>query len=127
MTQKKPGLRDAEIGRRIRTQRLALGMSQTVLGEKLGITFQQVQKYEKGINRIGSGRLEELARILSVPVGFFFDDDAGAGEARPALELANTAQAMRLLKAFSEIKSSETRQVLVNLAVRIASYKQEDF
>jgi len=124
MTKKKPSARDEEIGRRIRTRRLALGMSQTVLGEKLGITFQQVQKYEKGTNRIGSGRLEELARILGIPVGFFFDGDAIANDARSVFALADTAQAMRLLKAFLEIRSPVARQALVNLAVDIASNQQ---
>jgi transcriptional regulator with XRE-family HTH domain len=119
MTKKKPSPRDEEIGRRIRTRRLTVGMSQSALGEKLGITFQQVQKYEKGVNRIGSGRLEELAQILGVPVGFFFDDKAD--DVRPIYDLANTAQTMRLLQAFSAIKAPETRQALVNLAVQIAS------
>jgi transcriptional regulator with XRE-family HTH domain len=120
MTKKKPSPRDEEIGRRIRTRRLSIGMSQTVLGDKLGITFQQVQKYEKGVNRIGSGRLEELAQILGVPVGYFFDDEPSAADTRAVLNLANTAQTMRLLKAFSDIKSPETRQALVNLAVQVS-------
>lgn len=120
MTKKKPNPRDEEIGRRIRTRRLSIGMSQTVLGGKLNITFQQVQKYEKGVNRIGSGRLEELAQILGVPVGYFFDDATTSANTHAALNLANTAQTMRLLKAFSDIKSHATRQALVTLAVHIS-------
>jgi transcriptional regulator with XRE-family HTH domain len=125
MTKKKPSPRDQEIGRRIRTQRLALGISQAALGEKLGITFQQIQKYEKGVNRIGSGRLEELSRILGVPVGFFFDDDRNTADVRHALDLADTGQALRLLKAFSEIKAPDIRRVLVDLAVHIAAREQK--
>lgn len=124
--QKKPNSRDEEIGRRIRTRRLALGMSQSSLGEKLGITFQQIQKYEKGINRIGSGRLEELSRILDVPVGFFFDDGREPTDTRHIFDLANSGQALRLLRAFSDIKASNTRQALIELAVQIAATEQKE-
>lgn len=125
MTKKKPNLRDEEIGRRIRMRRLAIGMSQTTLGEKLGITFQQIQKYEKGVNRIGSGRLEELAQALGVPIGFFYDGNEFKGDVLPILELADTMQTMRLLKTFSEIKNSEMRQTLVNLVAQIAAEEKK--
>src|SRR5438552_1319065 len=69
---KAPDARDIEVGRRIRAQRLVRGMSQTQLGKKLGITFQQIQKYEKGANRVGAGRLTRIADVLGVPVSFFF-------------------------------------------------------
>src|ERR1700716_258054 len=70
---------DAYVGQRIRLQRMAVGMSQNRLGELLDLTFQQIQKYEKGINRIGAGRLFEVAGILGVPVTFFYEDaDANA-------------------------------------------------
>lgn len=124
MSKRKPSPRDEEIGRRIRMQRLAMGMSQSALGEKLGITFQQIQKYEKGVNRIGSGRLEDLSRILGVPVAFFFDDGGEAADVRPVFGLADTAQASRLLKAFSEIKTPGTRQALVELTLQIAAREQ---
>lgn len=79
---------DAHVGRRVRLRRTLLGMSQERLGELLGLTFQQVQKYERGVNRIGSSRLYELGRILDVPVSFFFDDmsegEARAGGAAPS-------------------------------------------
>jgi DNA-binding XRE family transcriptional regulator len=64
---------DIEVGRRVRTFRLEKGLSQEQLGDQLGLTFQQVQKYEKGINRIGAGRLQRIANILEIPVGNFFD------------------------------------------------------
>src|SRR5437868_15248033 len=71
---------DVEVGQRIRARRMAKGMSQTELGDLLGVTFQQVQKYEKGVNRVGAGRLVRVAEALDVPVSFFFGaTDAGAG------------------------------------------------
>jgi len=68
---------DVHVGKRLRLRRTLLGMSQERLGESLGLTFQQVQKYERGANRIGSSRLFELGQILDVPVSFFFDDMPG--------------------------------------------------
>ncbi len=65
---------DAHVGRRVRLRRTLLGMSQTALGQAVGVTFQQIQKYERGSNRIGSGRLYQFAEVLDVPVPFFFDD-----------------------------------------------------
>src|SRR6476659_6183243 len=72
---------DAQVGNRVRLRRMLIGMSQERLGELLGLTFQQVQKYEKGVNRIGAGRLFEVSRILGVPVDFFYEgvNDAGQG------------------------------------------------
>src|SRR6188472_1002835 len=72
---------DVHVGARVRLRRMLLGMSQEKLGEKLGLTFQQVQKYEKGINRIGASRLYDLAQVLGVPVQFFYED-APIGESR---------------------------------------------
>jgi transcriptional regulator with XRE-family HTH domain len=65
---------DVHVGTRVRLRRTLLGMSQEKLGEALGLTFQQIQKYERGVNRIGASRLFDLARVLDVPIGFFFDD-----------------------------------------------------
>jgi len=70
----KPSPIDVHVGSRVRLRRTLLGMSQEKLGEALGLTFQQVQKYERGVNRIGASRLFDLARVLDVPIGFFFDD-----------------------------------------------------
>src|SRR5262245_52154816 len=72
MTPKKPDPVDVEVGQRIRIQRLQSGLSQTSLAEQLGVTFQQVQKYEKGVNRVGAGRLTKIAKVLDVPVSSFF-------------------------------------------------------
>ena len=74
---KKPNPIDIHVGSRIRLRRNMLGMSQEKLGENLGITFQQIQKYEKGTNRVGASRLQAIASILSVPVAFFFEDAPG--------------------------------------------------
>jgi transcriptional regulator with XRE-family HTH domain len=70
----RPSPIDVHVGGRVRLRRTLLGMSQEKLGEALGLTFQQVQKYERGVNRIGASRLFDLARVLDVPIGFFFDD-----------------------------------------------------
>src|SRR3954463_9966038 len=70
--------RDAEVGRRVRSRRLECRLSQTELADKVGVTFQQVQKYEKGVNRIGAGRLQRIAEALDVPITFFFDGSNGA-------------------------------------------------
>jgi len=123
---KAPDSRDMEIGRRIRAQRLVRGLSQTDLGRSLGITFQQVQKYEKGANRVGAGRLTRIAESLGVPVSFFFADHAGLGktdEASEALSFLETAAAVRLVKAFAQINDADVRRVLVDLAESIAAGK----
>ena len=72
MSVKRPDPVDVEVGHRIRIERLARGLSQTALANQLGVTFQQVQKYEKGVNRVGAGRLTKIAEVLGVPVGSFF-------------------------------------------------------
>ena len=73
MATRKPDPVDIEVGQRIKIQRLAAGLSQTELGENIGVTFQQVQKYEKGANRVGAGRLTQIARVLNIPVNAFFE------------------------------------------------------
>ena len=92
MAGKKPNPVDAHVGSRVRLRRMLLGMSQERLGESMGLTFQQVQKYEKGVNRIGASRLFQISKILDVPVQFFFeeapytgDGNAGRGMAEPEL------------------------------------------
>ena len=73
--------RDAEVGRRVRSRRLECRLSQTELAERIGVTFQQVQKYEKGVNRIGAGRLQRISEALEVPISFFFGGPSGATKA----------------------------------------------
>jgi transcriptional regulator with XRE-family HTH domain len=118
--------RDAEVSRRIRARRLECGLTQSELANKIGVTFQQVQKYETGRNRIGAGRLQRLAEALVVPIPFFFDATphaptrvSGAG-ANSVFEFVQNASAVRLVKAFHRIKSAKLRQVLVQMAEQLA-------
>ena len=91
---------DIEVGQRIRARRMAKGMSQTELGNLLGVTFQQVQKYEKGVNRVGAGRLVRVGEALDVPVSFFFGaTDAGSEDTRAILGFLDTSYSLRLLRA----------------------------
>jgi transcriptional regulator with XRE-family HTH domain len=109
----------------VRTQRLTKGMSQTELGTKIGVTFQQVQKYENGVNRIGAGRLSRIAEVLEVPVTFFFPDDSAASSAPLHQEdspfaLLSTAGAIQLVRAYSRIRDGRARHSLVEIAEHMA-------
>jgi transcriptional regulator with XRE-family HTH domain len=126
MGSKKPDFIDVEVGQRIRIQRLAAGLSQSELAERIGVTFQQVQKYEKGMNRVGAGRLTKIARVLNVPVGSFFDGrEAIEQVALQGMDspLAAMAQpyAYRLLRAYSTISDPGLRQTIVDFVERTAS------
>jgi transcriptional regulator with XRE-family HTH domain len=117
--------RDVEIGKRIRALRLERGLSQTELGNLLGITFQQIQKYEKGANRVAAGRLERIAEALEVPITFFYsgsDKRAKADEdsVDVGLSFLETAGAVRLVRAYSKIGDRRMRRALVELTERIA-------
>ena len=121
---------DRHVGSRIRMRRKMLGMSQGTLGEGLGITFQQVQKYENGANRIGAGRLQHISDILQVPVPFFFEgaprllgETDGFGEAPSPLyvsEFLATSDGLKLTKAFMQIKEQSMRRRIVHLVEEIA-------
>jgi len=112
---------DIEVGQRIRARRMAKGMSQTELGNMLGVTFQQVQKYERGINRVGAGRLVRVAEALDVPISFFFGaTDGGAVDTRAVLGFLDTAYSLRLLRAFSRIPQAPVQRALVELIESIA-------
>ncbi len=122
---KAPDARDAEVGRRIRAQRLVCSMSQTELGQRVGITFQQIQKYEKGVNRVGAGRLAKIAEVLSVPVAFFFGgSDQPTQEATDSINsglgFLETSGAVRLVRAYAMIDDPHVRRGLVDLAEGIA-------
>ena len=126
---KAPDARDVEVGRRIRSQRLVSRMSQTELANNLGVTFQQVQKYEKGVNRVGAGRLSRIADVLSVPVSFFFSGDISApssSSATTGLSFLETAGAVRLVRAYSTIEDPQIRRALVDLAEEIAGGRGRD-
>ena len=113
---KAPGPKDVEIGQRIRARRLLCRLSQTELADAIGVTFQQVQKYEQGVNRVGAGRLARIAEALKVPVAFFFDGAAGpnptAGKVNEALGLLRTAGAMRVAQAFAAMPADARGQFL---------------
>jgi transcriptional regulator with XRE-family HTH domain len=114
---KGPNPVDVEVGRRIRLQRMSAGMSQTELGEKVGVTFQQIQKYEKGKNRVGAGRLTQIASVLHVPIGVFFDGatEASQSPGESPAELLTRPHALRLLQAYSTIESDKVRLSILNL------------
>jgi transcriptional regulator with XRE-family HTH domain len=112
---------DEEVGRRVRSRRLEKQLSQTQLADLIGVTFQQVQKYEKGVNRIGSGRLQRISEALEVPIKFFFDGNtsnkAASGPGDPSIfGLMQSSGSVRIVKAFHEIKSRSFKQALVDLA-----------
>lgn len=107
---------DAHVGGRLRARREALGISQGRLGQSLGITFSQVQKYEKGANRIGAGRLFYLAELLGVPVQYFFEGLSEAGTGPVRNDAGTAAEAERLQEAFSRISDPHAREALLSLA-----------
>ena len=115
---------DAEVGRRVRSRRLENRLSQTELANRIGVTFQQVQKYEKGVNRIGASRLEKIADALDVPVTFFFgavgNKTSTARKHASVFNLLQTSGSLRLVKAFHEIKTRKLRELLVGLAEQLA-------
>jgi transcriptional regulator with XRE-family HTH domain len=110
---------------------MLIGMSQEKLGDLLGLTFQQVQKYEKGINRIGAGRLFEIARILDVPIDFFYDGvgttSDGVGEARaPVMEFVSSTEGLQLSLAFMKIRDPKVRKRVLDLVKSLAEEEEAD-
>jgi transcriptional regulator with XRE-family HTH domain len=121
MAKKQPDSLDIKVGSKVRALRLERQMSQEKLGDALGLTFQQVQKYEKGTNRISAGRLQRIAAILEVPVSVFFADaNPPAGGAESLFDLVDTGSALRLLRAYSRIPSPALKLALTTLAEEIA-------
>ncbi|GJL91157.1 MAG: transcriptional regulator [Hyphococcus sp.] len=122
---------DVHVGSRIKLRRMILGLSQESLGKALGLTFQQIQKYEKGVNRIGASRIFEMSQLLEVPVQFFYDDlgDSGwggasgfaeSGERDDVLDLVNSAEGVQLCRYFAAIKDSEVKKRVLDLVKSIA-------
>ena len=127
MAKKIPNPIDAHVGSRVRMRRLILGMSQEKLGDAIGLTFQQVQKYEKGTNRMGSSRLVQIANVLKVPVTFFFEGAPGQskldGKAPSPAYVSNflaTSDGLALTKAFMQIKDAKLRRSIVKTVEEIA-------
>ncbi len=120
---------DVHVGTRVRLRRTLLGMTQTGLGDAIGLTFQQVQKYERGVNRIGSSRLYDLARVLEVPINFFFDEmpkdvatkyggvsrgmAEGAEEFDP--DIVSRRETLELVRAYYKIESPQVRKRLFEM------------
>jgi transcriptional regulator with XRE-family HTH domain len=132
MAKKAPNPTDKHVGARVRMRRMMLSMSQEKLGDALGLTFQQVQKYEKGANRIGASRLQQIAHILQVPVSFFFEgapsapgahQDGMAEAPSPAYvsDFLATSDGLALTKAFMNIKSAKLRRRIVDLVEQMAT------
>lgn len=133
---KKPNPTDVHVGGRIRLRRNMLGMSQEKLGESLGITFQQIQKYEKGTNRVGASRLQAIASILTVPVAFFFEDAPGQdgsehkGHAEDAstsfvVNFLSSAEGLQLNRAFARISNPKVRRKVIELAKVLADDEEQ--
>jgi transcriptional regulator with XRE-family HTH domain len=122
---------DKHVGSRVRMRRLMLAMSQSTLADALGLTFQQVQKYEKGSNRIGASRLQHISQILQVPVPFFFEGAPTASGARPSVDAEDdhspsyvrdflaTSEGLALVKAFVCIEDAKLRRAIVRLVEEI--------
>ena len=127
MAKKSPNRIDKHVGNRIKMRRLLLGMSQEKLGNALGLTFQQVQKYEMGANRIGASRLHHIANILQVSVTFLFDDAPGQPKANGSAsspdyvsEFLATSDGLALTRAFTRLPSAKLRRSIVTLVKEIA-------
>jgi len=120
MSAKSPDHIDVAVGQRIRIQRLTAGLSQTELAEELGVTFQQVQKYEKGVNRVGAGRLTKIAEVLGSPVSYFFGANEDGvterrGTASSPLKLLTVPGALRLLQAYGRINDHKLRRSVISM------------
>jgi transcriptional regulator with XRE-family HTH domain len=120
-----PHATDRHVGNRVRMRRMMLGMSQQKLGQALGLTLQQVQKYEKGTNRIGAGRLQHIASIQQVPISFFFEDAPGLSDVLDESSdyvsgFLATSEGLALTKAYMHIENATLRRSIVALVKQIA-------
>jgi transcriptional regulator with XRE-family HTH domain len=133
INKKAPDLIDKYVGSRVRMRRMMLGMSQEKLGDSLGLTFQQVQKYEKGTNRIGASRLQQISQILQVQVSFFFEGTPNVAAAsrqdgqsevpfpNDLSDFLATSAGLALATAFMRISSSRLKRRIVDLIEQIAA------
>lgn len=121
MSSRSPNVIDKGVGQRIRMRRLMLGMSQEKLGDACGLTFQQIQKYEKGLNRVGASRIQQLSDALNVPIQFFFGPNGGpagtaGGEVPQYLtDFIGSADGHAIMIGFQKIASPQIRQRIVSL------------
>ena len=131
MSTKAPNPVDKYVGSRVRMRRIMLGMSQEKLGEALGLTFQQIQKYEKGTNRVGASRIQQISEILQVPVSFLFEggptgttNSEGFSEGTSPAYVSDflaTAEGLALTRAFTRINDAKLRRSIVDLVEQIAA------
>ncbi|MEM1365064.1 MAG: helix-turn-helix transcriptional regulator [Pseudomonadota bacterium] len=129
-TARTPNPIDAHVGGRVRLRRTMLGLSQEKLGDALGVTFQQVQKYEKGSNRIGASRLQQIAEVLKTPISFFFEEAPGSEAAQPTgmrepatdfvVDFLSTSEGLQLNKAFARVSDPVVRRKIVDLVKALA-------
>jgi len=136
MSTKAPNPVDKYVGSRVRMRRIMLGMSQEKLGEALDLTFQQVQKYEKGTNRIGASRLQQISDILQVPVSFLFEGGpTGVPNLNGAVDgpspsyvsdFLATSEGLALTRAFTRIADAKVRRCIVDLVEQLAARDQAD-
>jgi transcriptional regulator with XRE-family HTH domain len=132
MAGRTPNQIDVEVGCRIRIHRLNRGLSQTELGREIGVTFQQVQKYEKGTNRVGAGRLQQIAKVLNIPIDVLFgarDDPgkpAGVDRENVDLEYLVLPGALRLVRAYANVPTPELRRAMVDLMEKMAAPQQPE-
>jgi transcriptional regulator with XRE-family HTH domain len=137
---RRPNPVDIHVGGRVRFRRMLLGMSQEKLGERLGLTFQQVQKYEKGVNRIGASRLFDLSQVLQVPIQFFYEEAPGTLEQTSndvsrgfadrngesyIVEFLNTRDGLELNKAFVRVSDIKVRRAIVDLVRSLAGEEKD--
>jgi transcriptional regulator with XRE-family HTH domain len=130
---KAPTSIDKHVGSRVRMRRRMLAMSQGKLGDALGLTFQQVQKYEKGTNRIGAGRLQEISHILQVPIAFFYEDALDGTARRVSVEdtrslallddFISSPEGLRLVQSFMRIERADVRRRIVALVQEISDHQ----
>jgi transcriptional regulator with XRE-family HTH domain len=134
MPPKPPNPVDRHVGSRVRMRRIMLGMSQEKLGEGLGLTFQQIQKYEKGTNRIGASRIHQISEILQVPVSFLFEGSPGTSNAQTFSEAPSptyvadflaTSEGLALIRAFTQIPSLKLRRAIVDMVELIGAGHEE--
>ena len=136
MSTKAPNPVDKYVGSRVRMRRIMLGMSQEKLGEALGLTFQQVQKYEKGTNRVGASRIQQISEILQVPVSFLFEGGpSGTANSNNFSESASpayisdflaTSEGLALTRAFTRISDAKLRRSIVDMVENIAAQEGPD-
>jgi transcriptional regulator with XRE-family HTH domain len=115
------GNADIEMGRRIGLRRVEIGLSQSELGEKLGVSFQQVQKYEKGVNRVGASRLPLIAEALGVDVTFFHEGNSKPEREVDSLLILDSSFTLRLLRAYTAVENQAVQRQFVSLIESIVA------